>query len=1050
MSERRRWFRVVVATAIGVALLTSCGSGGSAHRHLTLTSQSGRAALPPDMVLRLDSLRAGNAFGAGAVAADGGFAVRQLPGGPQLAALYSPSGNPMLLGFLDATHPAVNARTTAEVLLFWGLRGYAFPFAVQQRLLGLLREAPEVAPVATAVAQAVAADPDALTKANAAVTNALRSFVQGFVPAGRALLVNPAEARSGLTLNLDRGLNTMHITNAYRRRAKVWVDQVSYVRESDNQVVQELKPLGDPFEVRATAGVGGGFVATLADIVQGTYAYVPTNTEALRLPLAPGSKQTTYRVVTGGLGAGGQGDFESLSAQRKSDVRYIGLQAFVMDIYVPLVFSIVAPLDAGFDNTAIWTPASNKDVWTDFFNMFPSMPGFQDAFNASDYWTCLSVTLQYLITSKTFQDKTIGVAIDYLIEQELSGQLSPAQVTSYTGFVNGLGKVLNALGVANVILAGFDEAAVLHDISLSNLADVWTVEATKPRVILTPPETTIDKLGLVGLSARVPESERGEGEAPAFEYRWANTGRAGTLTDTAGHSGQSFVSSKRDVAYSADLDKYDTDTVTVQVYEIKGSARELVGQATATVTVGAQQVEIDPAAAVVAPEGTVGFQVQAPPSNGLTREYHWTVAGSQGYLLGNTEHDVDYTGSGNQIAYRAKANGNGEETLHVTVTDIDGAQRRVVGSAAATITVREDAAQVLIQPGAPELNHGDAQVLTAYLSPPPADGATVTWRWTSTGRCGQLGAAAARRRGETLETTTNQVTYTAGPTVEGTDTVVAEALVHRGSTASLIGRGAATVTVPRSNRPISWTLTPGLLTTGIHQWTTFAVQPDRTLPSGLTPRYRWQAGGLHICLGAAAPTLPIATVPFESDRPMVDVVGLSVGNGEVIVEIFDGPGNSANLLGEVRAQVNCTGPEYPVAVRQKSEVKNGSWSVVAEVGVFVPKVTHYSPSFNLRFHTRGQENAHYKEGQLEYWGDPTGFMPHPLGFCLTGGANETGLCLARFSTGGVGDSIPGEATVALAEAVQRFGTEYAALSAEAAPTFPDWYNAAIAGASRRR
>jgi hypothetical protein len=111
------------------------------------------------------------------------------------------------------------------------------------------------------------------------------------------------------------------------------------------------------------------------------------------------------------------------------------------------------------------------------------------------------------------------------------------------------------------------------------MADVWTVDTIDAIVRLDPVSATVQPDGEVTLTANVVDA----GDDAVFEYRFHTDGAFGSLKNDL-HTGNDITASSPVITYVAGSDE-GTDTVTVDVYEVKLSERVSVGDASASVEV---------------------------------------------------------------------------------------------------------------------------------------------------------------------------------------------------------------------------------------------------------------------------------------------------------------------------------------------------------------------------------------------------------------------------------------------------------------------------------
>ncbi|MBI2378997.1 MAG: hypothetical protein HYV07_33690 [Deltaproteobacteria bacterium] len=798
--DRRVAFASICSLSVLVSGCAGCDGEGEAppSEGVPTTIVAARVVLPADSSLSFDRVRAATSFGTAPVSSAGETTLQVGGGGPQLAGVLGPSSTFVLLGWLDPgdASPELSARTTAEVLVYFATLAPTLPRYANRRMIELLADSPAVDALSAAIEVATRADPEALTHGAESIRSALQAATARVVPrSDPLLLIAPTDTRSGISVLQANGINRIALENEYRRRANFFVEQVSYVREADGQKVDARVPLAGPVELPPTAGVGGGVIGSFVDLFGGTRAYAPVYSDPVALPMAAGASRTTYQVSQVGAGFS-KGEYEKLDVGQKEVQAATMIWTFALDVYVPIVFSILLPIKGGTESNwsheTIWAPVTKADGWNDFVNAFPSIPGLVSQLEANDYAGAISTTVQYLITSKTFQYKTIDWCIARLVQLELDGVVSEAQLSSYTSFVTGLGMVLNAINVVSIGLAVGDEIALLYHLSRSSWADQWTVDVLRPKIFFEPEESTIRPAEYVDLEVRVPEGSGGTvGEVSSFTYRYSTTGLSGILKDSVGHSGTSFDSSRNTVTYFA-LEAEGDDAVTVEVFEIDGAERIPLGRATATVKVGEHAIRLSPGDSSIRPGASQPLVVTvAPEPEDATLSYHYSCAATSGDLLSPAGEVNDFVTDSPFVTYVARTEGDARDQIRVEVEKVAASGRTPIGHAVAHVSV---APYVLsVTPRLANLTTSDELTITATVTPSPADDLAVTYRFRTIGAHGHLDG------GDDRTTASPTATYRASS--PGHEDVVAELYVTKGGDRKLAGRDVCRVSV-EGKRPV--------------------------------------------------------------------------------------------------------------------------------------------------------------------------------------------------------------------------------------------------------
>lgn len=567
---------------------------------LPVRTRNGGVHMPAGSLVAPESCKVLDWMGEVTPSADGAFAIDTFDGEPTVAVVTSPSGAPMLFGWVGADWGDLSARTTADYLLYMSVLGPLVPGDGREKLRRAIAAMPEVQPLANQIAASLAADADAMGKPNPAVEQALRDLVHDLLPPEtgklRSLLVEPSEARSGLRLNTDRGINSIYFRQSYRRRAHAFVDRVAYVPADGDTPVRLAKPVRKAsFGIDPVGGVKDA-VGAFSDIVSAVGAgtempYEEKDVPGTPVPLSfepPDAREVIYRIVTVGAGTG-IGDYESdvITKEHRTKHDVVTLQALILDIALPMIVAWFGT-EPGGDMLKLREEAIGGFV-ADAISIFSTAaPNAVAKARAGDMDGALRELLNAFFTSNTLQEEFIFACFEAKILSY--SRKSGVPVDEAIGKSLALSKVVrqcaNGLNWANAAITAFDTLAIGTCIAKSNAADVWTVTVLPPKVSIVPESSEVDQGGDVKLRCVVQDLS---GSGVHVEYRWAHTAKHGHIEDGFPGHRDTFTGSSDTVTYTSDGKSKGTDTVTVKVYQFSGasqSGRTYMGKAQATVEVG--------------------------------------------------------------------------------------------------------------------------------------------------------------------------------------------------------------------------------------------------------------------------------------------------------------------------------------------------------------------------------------------------------------------------------------------------------------------------------
>ena len=576
----------VISVLIVASLVLSCCSCVNGKKtsttktnKITTTTLTGNITLPSG--LSTGGQKVVNGLSNASVGVNGQFKLKAVADSRQFTIVESAKGNPMLLGWPDSEHREINAHTTAEVLVYMASGLFLLPSASQTNAMDLLAKSSELDNLEKAITDALTQDPEAFSKPNQMVSQALSVVVDQLTGtteargtampnANFAILVNPPASSSGLTINMTQGINSVFITNSYRRPGYCFIDRVATYDENGIKTPSP-SPL-TKFEVKEVGGVNG-LTSTLTDIVKGDLAYQDKSTAPVSLPVPEGATKALYRLCVVGPGAN-EGSFASLSDEEKNKYYEVAGKFLVVDLLLRFVVSFMIP-EEKVDEFINFYGATT--AFTDILDyVLKNLSQSIDQMNTGHFRDAFKTITDAFISSASFQKMVIQSLIDgiqnaYGIEAA-SGALEAAQ------------QFLAVLGLVDKILISFDSSVICQNLNASNKADVWDITVNQVKVVLTPDTADLVNGDDVTFVATLPEQS---GSGVNLVYKWVNTAVSGHLTDgISGHKDQ-FDSSSNKATYTCG-DGQSPDTVTVEVWALAGSSqsqREYIGEATATVNV---------------------------------------------------------------------------------------------------------------------------------------------------------------------------------------------------------------------------------------------------------------------------------------------------------------------------------------------------------------------------------------------------------------------------------------------------------------------------------
>jgi hypothetical protein len=690
---------VLIALAALLAL-AGCGGGdspGDPDPGPQPVPVTGSVDLPDGFPAGAGPLRVVCGTGGADVGGDGAFTVPTGDGSAQLAVIRGADG-PLLMGWIAQDAAEVGARSTAEVLLYFTLGAWLLPDEGQVAVRGLIHGLDaELDELTAAVAAAVVAHPSGLGEPLPAVQAALAAAAAAVTAEGgeasgegsgagdKGVLIEPSEEQSGIAVLNRGGINAVTLKNSYRRRVVVFVQPTYWIGQDDLRHEIDQEPVS--FEIDPVGGFAG-VLGTIGAWLGGDVAYTPVESDPVELVDWPGSKITEYWIKVGGAGLQG-GDEEWLTADEAAAIRQVEVKTVVLDFFLPLMVNFVSTVNqlGGLDDLLGGQQGAGGDVLS-FVNYckdsVPAMWGHvQDReyiAAALDLYNAAANTTEFRRTLFGFLDRLfIAAGVD-----RVSSAIALEDAVTY----------LDLVGWIDIAGSYLDSIIVSSHLALAHHAVDWDLRATRPAVHLSAAPTTLCQYDEVdSLWVRVADALE-DPQGWAFAYRWRCAGAAGTLINPADPSDRSndFTTSHRRVGYVADGGAPGAETIIVEVAITEGGELTPVGADTLSLAVSARTLTLTPATTNVAADAVRWFDAQFEPPlpEGAAAVYAWSGGGSAGTLRSADGTAAPCETADASATYHAGTT-TGSDQVNVTVYRIlEGGERRSLGSASATATVRPD------------------------------------------------------------------------------------------------------------------------------------------------------------------------------------------------------------------------------------------------------------------------------------------------------------------------------------------------------------------------
>ncbi len=614
---RRSSRRVVSLLSIAPFVLAACGGGGGSDDtqatapppvvtpvpvYATKTAGA-TVTLPTGSKVAANQLTIVDSIASVTPAIDGTFQLPAYDNGTQIAIALSPAGNPMLMGFIDATHSTLSAQSTAQVLAWYALGGMLTLNESERAQyitqIPMLQAFPALVDAVTAE---IVANPDAFATANANLTLAVNTFFQAVTgsnsvtptrvhPQGIVVSPSATSPQSGVAL-IETEPASAYVTNSYRRRTHVFVTRVKDTTDSDTTDSVDTPNAAAivDFELPPTVGLAGGVTGSITDIFNAYFgnqptAYAPQSSSPFSVPLTTGVDKTTYSIINVGPGGHGQDQIATLTPAQHAVLVQTAINGLVNDAMIPFIGNVMFgsgfladSSNAPIAGTTSFRSALINNLEKEMLGFIPTLPGEEDKIIAGDYRGALDDLLFNVLNTGGVRTLIIKAATDAAAEAGIDSTKLSTVVDKFNVIINAAGGVLQVIdsGVYSTQLAG------------SDVVDTWSLVTSATKVTLSPATTKVSLGSTVVFTAAVPGAD-----TTGFSYQWTTSGRLGSLTENggAGRTGQTTYCSSSALANyvanaSTSVSLPSADSVSVTAFTGAGCvAANALNSATASVNV---------------------------------------------------------------------------------------------------------------------------------------------------------------------------------------------------------------------------------------------------------------------------------------------------------------------------------------------------------------------------------------------------------------------------------------------------------------------------------
>lgn len=726
---------LVVASPLA---LVACGGGGdsgdtteppagtdlSGAPVMTKEALAVKVVLPAGTPYATTALYVGSGTSVARIAADGSSGVVSLDGGASLAYLFSDTDKLVGMGFVGKDRPTIDARTTAEALVYLGCSpsqlGEAFQFALRKVLATHTLVAPVVVAVEAAMKKGSIHHDDA--DLMSAVQNAVavirrRTAAMAMKGAGGdrlAKLTYDNTTHSGMKVIEQPGFNTIALENSFRRRAVATVERFGHTTATGEIKLETPTQVGNPFKVDPEEAlnlsnvVNAAFERTLENLLVdigiigdydlGSIPWTAKTSETFELPLVPAdARETYYRVNV--IGPGAMAPSRALTAAEQGTYEELLIGMLLKDLILPVASAFLLPIAGKFAadalkgrSTALLGLAMGLDVTRGAFAMsiFPKTDAALRAGHWGEALLAVSTELMGTAAGQELVKRTLANLASYVggpalaTIRDSAGRQVGVDLLSTEGqrltrnFISGLERVTGWVAAIETVMLVADVGKQIENFAQARTLEDFRVDGSPAVIVITPDAKTLSPNG----DSQRFEVTQVDGRPPEVNwlYEWKCASARGFIVvgaQTSSPALQTLIESPlTSTLYTVQGGNVggEAEEITVRVYNAR---RQFMGTKTAKVTIDTPvQAALTPPSVEFKPAGANQQQLFAlaltpPPVDATLLSYDWICPSQHGSLQSGgatTSVDMPKVTSGQANAtYRLAAGSLGGETENISV-----------------------------------------------------------------------------------------------------------------------------------------------------------------------------------------------------------------------------------------------------------------------------------------------------------------------------------------------------------------------------------------------
>lgn len=579
----------------------------------------------------------------------------------RLGFLFDEASNLILMGLLSEKNKALSAETTAQALFYLGAGVFYLPKEIVNEFISPSVPLPGYEEFKTKVAAGISADKFYVEnlKFEQDLSILLDEYKKGpevLDMRARQINVDPNGFQSGIQIFENDAVN-VKIANHYRRIGKAFIYKTAYKAKGSQEEVKSIPSIGPGQAPNSIADVEGtkGFSSTLgtiADWVSGSgIEYARKETGPIPLALGENEDEATYKVRIVGTAFRPSSSL-TMTTEETAAWQKLMLKQFYVDFVLPILSEVISEIKG----------AEEGNLAFDAFEATISQtPLIMDLIISGNFEKAIEDFLKFIVVDnqgKELQEQFVAIVVNKYKNLDKPSWIDLDRDYNNQAAAQKYLKVIKAVEMCVKLL---DMGKLTAELIMSDRIVEFTAKAKRTEVKINPANATTVSFAYLPLTA---ETKTQLSDGQSFLYKWSTTGKYGIITASGGLKGPQIETTSANVNFrsevnASDLGENNFETVSVQVYIKKGVELTYVGDASSTINVKKQKLEMKPNGIILSGKQKHSVRLYLERSDNvndivstsaLEYKVEWSTEGKYGMFDGK---NTVATTRGNAINYQA-------------------------------------------------------------------------------------------------------------------------------------------------------------------------------------------------------------------------------------------------------------------------------------------------------------------------------------------------------------------------------------------------------------